>query len=111
MLNGKVSYVHNWMDKEHYTITSQNALPAGKATIRYEFAYDGGEPGSGGQGTLSVNGKKVAEGRIGKTVPFLFSADETVDVGTDNATPVTKDYKEGDNEFTGKISKVTVDLK
>jgi arylsulfatase A-like enzyme len=111
MLNGKVSYVHNWMDKEHYTITSQNALPAGKATIRYEFAYDGGEPGSGGQGTLSVNGKNVAEGRIGKTVPFLFSADETVDVGTDNATPVTKDYKEGDNEFTGKISKVTVDLK
>ena len=87
-------------------------IPAdyGKATIRYEFAYDGGEPGSGGQGTLLVNGKKVAEGRIGKTVPFMFSADETVDVGTDNATPVSPDYKEGDNEFTGKIGKLTVEL-
>ena len=111
MKGGKVSYVHNWMDKEHYTISDPTALPAGKATIRYEFAYDGGKPGSGGKGTISVNGKKVAEGRIEKTVPFLFSADETVDVGMDNATPVTKEYKEGDNEFTGKIGKVTVELK
>ncbi len=29
----------------------------------------------------------------------------------DNATPVTKEYKEGDNEFNGKIGKVTVELK
>jgi hypothetical protein len=112
MKGGKVSYVHNWMDKERYAITSAKALPAGKkATIRYEFAYDGGDPGSGGKGTLSVNGKKVAEGRIEKTVPFLFSADETVDVGMDNATPVTGEYKERDNKFTGKIAKVTVELK
>ncbi len=111
MKAGKVSYVHNWVDKEYYTITSPKALPAGKATIRYEFAYDGGKPGSGGKGTLSVNGKKVAEGRIERTVPFLFSADETTDVGMDNATPVTKEYKARDNEFTGKISKVTVELK
>ena len=99
------------MDKEYYTITSPTALPAGKATIRYEFVYDGGKPGSGGKGTISVNGKKVAEGRIEKTVPFLFSADETADVGMDNATPVTKEYKARDNEFTGKIAKVTVELK
>jgi arylsulfatase len=100
------------MDKERYAITSAKALPAGKkATIRYEFAYDGGDPGSGGKGTLSVNGKKVAEGRIEKTVPFLFSADETVDVGMDNATPVTNEYKKRDNKFNGKIAKVTVELK
>jgi hypothetical protein len=111
MKGGKVSYVHNWMDKDYYTISAPATLPAGKATIRYEFAYDGGKPGSGGKGTISVNGKKVAEGLIGKTVPFLFSADETVDVGMDNATPVTKEYKEGDNEFSGKIRKVTVELK
>ncbi len=99
------------MDKDYYTINAPKVLPAGKATIRYEFAYDGGDPGSGGKGTISVNGKKVAEGRIGKTVPFMFSADETVDVGMDNATPVTKEYKERDNEFNGTIEKVTVELK
>jgi len=110
MKNGRVSYVHNWVGKERYTITAAEPLVAGKATIRYEFAYDGGKPGSGGTGTISVNGQKVAEGRIGNTTPFLFSADETADVGTDGATPVTEDYAEGDNEFTGKIEKVTVEL-
>ncbi len=29
----------------------------------------------------------------------------------DDATPVTADYKERDNGFTGKILKVTVDVK
>ncbi len=58
-----------------------------------------------------VDGDVVAEGRIEKTQPLVFSADETADVGMDNATPVTKDYKKNDNEFTGKISKVTVELK
>ncbi len=110
MKDGRVSYVHNWVGKERYTITAPQPLPPGKATIRYEFAYDDGEPGSGGMGTISVNGKKVAEGRIEKTTPFLFSADETADVGVDEATPVTEDYKERDNEFTGKIEKVTIEL-
>ena len=82
MKNGKISYVHNWV----------------------------GNPGSGGTGTISVNGQKVAEGKIGNTTPFLFSADETADVGTDGATPVTEDYSEGDNAFTGTIEKVTVEL-
>jgi hypothetical protein len=111
MKDGKVSYVHNWVGLERYTITSSEPVAPGKATIRYEFAYDGGEEsGKGGTGTISVNGETVAEGQIGNTTPFLFSADETADVGTDGATPVTEDYAEGDNAFTGEIVKVTVDL-
>ncbi len=87
-------------------------LAPGKATIRYQFAYEGGDkPGMGGKGTLSVNGQEVAEGRIENTTPFLFSADETADVGVDEATPVTEDYAEGDNEFTGTIETVTIELK
>jgi len=42
---------------------------------------------------------------------MLFSTDETAGVGVDDATPVTSDYKERDNAFTGKILKVTVDVK
>ena len=110
MKDGKVSYVHNWVGKERYTVTTPEPVAPGKATIRYEFAYEGDKPGSGGTGTILVNGHKVAEGRIGNTTPFLFSADETADVGTDGATPVTEDYAEGDNAFTGTIEKVTVDL-
>ncbi len=93
-----------------YSVTAPQRLPAGKATIRLEFAYDGGCLGKGGTGTLLVNGKKVAESKIEHTQAMLFSADETADVGQDDATPVTEDYKERDNKFTGKIHKVTIDL-
>ena len=64
--------------------------PPGKATIRFDFAYDGGGPGKGGKGTLFVNGEKVAEGRIEHTQPMIFSADETADVGIDLGTPVVE---------------------
>ncbi len=111
MKGGKAAYVHNWVGKEAYTITTPNPVPPGKATIRYEFGYEGGDkPGMGGTGTIFVNGTKVAEGRIDKTTPFLFSADETTDVGVDGATPVTEAYKERHNEFNGEIAQVTVEL-
>ena len=43
-------------------------------------------------------------------MPMMFSADETADVGVDEAMPVTEDYKKGDNAFTGKIQKVTIEV-
>jgi len=75
------------------------------------FDYDGGGAGKGGMATLLVNGEKVASGRIERTQMAIFSADETAGVGVDDATPVTNDYKERDNAFTGKILKVTLDVK
>ena len=109
---GAVKYVYNWLDAERYSIASQDKVPAGKATIRFEFAYDGGPPGSGGKGTLFVNDKQVAEGKIANTMGFAFGIDETADVGLDEATPVTEDYPTGHaNRFNGKIRRITVDVK
>jgi arylsulfatase len=65
--------------------------------------------GKGGTGTLLVNGKKVATGRIEKTQFAVFSADEGADVGADEGTPVTEVYKVP-FKFTGKIAKVTIEL-
>jgi len=39
------------------------------------------------------------------------TANVTAAVGVDDATPVTNDYKERDNAFTGKILKVVIDVK
>ena len=108
MKDGKLKYCYNWFNRQRYTIESPNRVPPGKATLRFDFVYDGGGVGKGGSGRLYVNGEKVAEGRIENTVPFVFSADETEDVGEDLGTPVTEDYKEGDNKFTGTIDKVTI---
>ena len=74
------------------------------------FLIDAPKPGSGGKCILYVDGQKVAEGQIPKTQPFVYSADEGVDVGMDNETTVSSDYKQHDNKFTGKIKKVTVEL-
>jgi len=87
-------------------------LAPGKATIRFDFAYDGGGPGKGGTGTLFVNNEKVAEGRIEHTEAGMFSADETADVGIDLGTPVVEAIgAEAKSKFTGKIDKVTVEVR
>jgi arylsulfatase len=106
---GKPMYTYNWIGLHRYTIAAKQAVPAGKATIRFEFAYDGGGPGKGGTGTLFVNGRKVAAGQIDQTQCCVFSADEGADVGADEGTPVTEAYKVP-FKFTGKIAKVTIDL-
>jgi arylsulfatase A-like enzyme len=108
--NGKPTYTYNWLGLQRYTVAAPQALPPGKATIRFEFAYDGGGLGKGGKGTLFVNGKQVATGRIERTQCCVFSADEGADVGIDEGTPVTEAYKVP-FKFTGKIAKVTVELK
>ena len=109
--DGKPMYTYNYAGLSSSKVASPKALPEGKVTIRYEFKYDGGGLGKGGVGTLFVNGEKAAEGRIERTQPNVFSADEGADVGVDGETPVSDDYKEGDNKFTGKIGKVTIELK
>jgi len=108
--DGKPTYTYNWLGLQRYTVAATRAVPAGKATIRFDFAYDGGGMGKGGTGTLFVNGKKVATGRIEKTQFAVFSADEGADVGADEGTPVTEAYKVP-FKFTGKIARVTIELK
>ena len=110
--DGIPGYHYNFLGLEQFAVVSTEKLPAGKSTIRFEFAYDGGGLGKGGIGTLFINDKKVGEGRIERTQPMIFSADETADVGIDLATPVVEAIgSERKSKFTGRISKVTVELK
>jgi arylsulfatase len=75
-----------------------------------EFRYDGGGIGKGGDVALFVDGARVGAGRVEATVPVVFSADETTDVGGDSATPVSDDYGPRDAAFTGRIRWVQIDL-
>jgi arylsulfatase len=110
--DGIPAYDYNFLGLQRFTVASKEKLKPGKATIRFEFAYDGGGLGKGGMGTLFVNDKKVAEGRIEHTQPMIFSADETADVGIDLATPVVEAIgSEARSRFTGHIPKVTVQVR
>ncbi len=75
-----------------------------------EFKYDGGGVAKGGAVTLYVDGKVVGQGRIEKTVPMAFSADETCDVGKKAGSPVSPDYGPTGNEFSGEVNWVQIDL-
>jgi arylsulfatase len=109
--DGVPAYDYNFLGLQRFTVAAKEKLEPGKATIRFEFAYDGGGLAKGGLGTLYVNDKKVAEGRIERTQPMIFSADETADVGIDLATPVVEAIgAEAKSRFNGHIPKVTVEV-
>jgi arylsulfatase len=111
MKGGRVHHEYNFFALERTNIADPSALAPGKHTIVYEFVPDEAKPGTGGNSTLTVDGKKVAEGHIPKTEPYAFSGDEGADVGVDLETNVSPDYKPINNAFTGTIEKVTVEAK
>lgn len=54
---------------------------------------------------------QIAEGRIERTQPTIFSADETADIGIDLATAVVEEIgSEGQSRFTGTIRNVTIEV-
>jgi arylsulfatase len=111
MKGGRLAYTYNYLGLQRTTVLSRQPLAAGKATVRMEFAYDGGGIGKGGVMSLFVNGKKVGEGRLTRTQPLAFSSEDGTDVGMDEGTPVIEDYQPRSTKFTGTIRKVVVDVK
>jgi arylsulfatase len=110
--DGRPAYTYNYLGLERYTVASSETLPAGRSTLVFDFAYDGGGAGKGGMGVLSVNGREVAKSRIEHTQARIFSADETADVGIDEATPVVDGIGEGvDTRFNGTINTVKVEIR
>jgi hypothetical protein len=106
---GRPTYCYNFFGLERFKIAGEAVVPPGEHQVRMEFAYDGDGLGKGGDVTLYVDGDKVAEGRVEHTVPMLFSADETTDLGRDSATPVSDDHG-ADNTFTGRVLWVQIDV-
>lgn len=109
-LEGRICYVYNYLGLNRYKVSAGEPLQAGRHEVRLEFGYDGGGVGLGGDVALLVDGTKTATGRVDQTIPYYFSFDETLDVGVDLSTPVTEDYPAVDNEFTGLLHSVRVDL-
>ena len=107
---GKPTYCYNLLGLQRFKVEGDSPIPAGDHQIRMEFAYDGGGLAKGGTVTLYVDGNKVGEGRVEGTVPMIFSADETTDVGSDTGTPVSDDYGPSDNAFNGRVEWVQIDI-
>jgi arylsulfatase len=107
---GKAKFAYNFFGLQTFTTEASQPIPSGKHQVRMEFAYDGGGLAKGGKVSLYYDGQKVGEGRVERTQPMAFSADETTDVGRDTATPVSSDYTRSTSEFNGKVNWVQIDL-
>ncbi|MCX5516506.1 arylsulfatase [Kaistia algarum] len=116
VLDGKPvwAYRNTQQPKDGIRIEGADRLAPGDHSVTLDFAYDGqkGEFGKGGNYRLSVDGAKVAETKIAATVPFIYSVDETFDVGEDRGTPILEDYADRmPFAYGGKIAEVVLDLK
>ncbi|HTI76851.1 MAG TPA: arylsulfatase [Mycobacterium sp.] len=107
---GRLKYCYNFFGIDYYYVVADEPIPAGKHELRMEFAYDGGGLGKGGEITLYYDGNPVGTGRVDKTEPMAFSADEACDAGSDTGSPVSPDYGPHGNKFNGQIDWVKIDI-
>ena len=108
--DGHAKFHYNVLGIKSFSIDATVPIPAGTTQVRMEFAYDGGGMGKGGEVTLYYDGAEVGRGRVEQTQGFIFSADETTDVGYESGTTVSPDYTAHTSRFTGKIEWVRIDL-
>jgi arylsulfatase len=107
---GKLKYCYNLLGVKYFYVESNEAIPAGKHQVRMEFAYAGGGLGKGGAVSLYVDGKSVGQGAVAATAAMIFSADDGCDVGQDTGSPVSQDYRAGENTFSGRVLGVLISI-
>jgi arylsulfatase len=121
LLEGKPVWLWNLVDLERVEWEGPDALPPGKHTVEYDFAYDGlgagtlafnsfeglGRPATG---TLKVDGKVVATKKMEKTLPMILQWDQSFDVGSDTLTGVNDADYTPPFAFTGTLEKLTIEV-
>lgn len=107
--DGVLTYLYNFFGLRQFTIQADESLTSGTHQVRMEFAYDGGGLAKGAAVTLFVDGKPAGSGRVDQTVPLVFSADETSDVGIKRGSPMTPDMPPGKSEFNGTVKAVVIE--
>ena len=110
----KLHYVHNYLKLEQFVVSSAETAPTGKHTLGMRFATTEKHLNpdySIGNVILLVDGKQVGEQK-GIKVAGQYSAVSGYGllIGRNTGTPVSHEY-ETPFEFTGRIEKVTVELK
>lgn len=106
VLNNRLVYEHNFLGITNHIVLSNVDLPTGLSILRFEFSKTGDHQGIG---ALFINGDKVGEKTIDRTVSVRYSLSEGLEIGRDTATPVSESYI-CPFEFTGTLKKVIVEV-
>jgi arylsulfatase len=110
--DGKPTFTINLIGVDRPKWQAADALAPGKHVVVFDWKMDaqGLAVARGGTGTMTVDGKQVAQRSLPKTLPFIWAWDETFDVGLDTGTSVDDEDYQSPNPFTGKLRKITFDL-
>ncbi|KAJ8098142.1 hypothetical protein POJ06DRAFT_270121 [Lipomyces tetrasporus] len=111
--DGKLTYVHNYVRRAFYTVSSTDPVPVGRHELRFEFeptdkpdlAAGKGVPG---RAQLYLNRRLVAVANFPVTTPIMFNPGGLT-CGANPGQPVTSDYQ-SPFRFTGKLHSATIDL-
>src|SRR5205823_1007791 len=107
---GRLRYAYNYVGVERHELVSTAGVPAGPCTLGFTFEKTGRERfGAGGAGRLYINDQPVGELAIPRTVPFIFTLGESLEIGRDSGNPVSEQYA-SPFAFTGTIKRVIVEV-
>ena len=109
MQDGVLKAEYNAMTLNRYKVSSKGKIATGDVKIEVIVKAQEKKPMAPSVITLKVNGEVVGEGTAEKTVPGLFTAAETFDVGADTGSAVALEYHDKvPFKFSGKIKKINI---
>jgi arylsulfatase A-like enzyme len=111
--DGRLHYVHNYVGRGLYKVSTPDPLAPGAHQLRFEFEPTGQPDMAKGQGApgrlqLYVDGELTAEAEAQVTTPFMLNPG-ALTCGANPGSPVTPDYP-SPFRFTGTLRTVTVDV-
>ncbi len=109
LVDGRPTYCYNLFGIDRTFVRGDDPIGPGHHQVRSEFSYDGGL-GAGADLTLYVDGAAVGSARLERSIPLVYSYDETTDVGSDGGSTVSDEYGQTDNRFPGTVNWVQIDV-
>ncbi|MGN7807745.1 arylsulfatase [Ensifer sp. 22521] len=108
--NGKLTYEYNLFEIERTRLETSDPLPSGKVNIEVETRKAGSNHDAPLDVVIRVDGKEVAKGRVPRSAPLAFTANDAFDVGRDSYSPVSLAYFDRKPfAFNGKIQQLKVE--
>jgi len=109
MMDGVLMAEYNAMTLNRYKVNSGSIIPVGDVKIEVIVKAQEKKPLAPSEITLLVNGKEVGKVMAETTVPAIFTASETFDVGMDKGSAVAMEYHDKvPFKFNGRINKINI---
>ena len=102
---GRLIFEYNYANDTRHVITSNQPVPPGESTLRFELTKTGEHRGVG---ALFIDGKRVGSADFPKTFPMLPNT-QGIHCGRDSGSPVSESYS-CPFAFTGTIAQVVLEL-